>query len=159
MEENLEWIDESFLVLVEVVNTMNDNALHRREKIEVPMDQEVMVAEKIPMKEREWSRKMYSDLKSIETDWKKKKWDELEYEHRSDRKFTWWSSIGNAEKHADILWIEWISRSNIISCSTNVTVLRMPIDLEKMQRSVSFRSKITLRKKNFTWKMGGGPNA
>ena len=62
--------------------------------------------------------------------------------HRSDRKFTWWSCIGNAEEDTDILWIERISRSDIISRSSDITVLRMSINLETIHHFISFRSTI-----------------
>jgi hypothetical protein len=44
MEENLEYIDEFFLVHLLVVNMMDDNAWHHELKIAYPMDQVVMEA-------------------------------------------------------------------------------------------------------------------
>jgi len=44
MEENLEYIDESFLVHLLVVNMKDGNKLHRKLKISYPMNQVVMEA-------------------------------------------------------------------------------------------------------------------
>lgn len=44
MEENLEYIDEFFLVHLVVVNMKDDNVLHHESKILYPMNQVVMEA-------------------------------------------------------------------------------------------------------------------
>lgn len=68
-------------------------------------------------------------------------------------RLTRWSSIGNAEKDTDIFRKEWISRINIVTCSSYISILCMSINLYREHFKKARFREIHIP----TWKIGGGP--